>query len=91
MSARLVLVEVEFHLRLSNDSRDVRPVLVAITKDWHRPGGPALAPIHPPHTAKVHVGDLPGQARQRLDALYQDLLQLTRGSCGPFHFSSIAP
>jgi uncharacterized protein YfdQ (DUF2303 family) len=87
----LVLVEVEFHLRLSNDARDVRPVLVAITKDRHRPGRPALAPLHPPHATDMNVSHLTSHPGQRLDALDQDLLQLACGSCGLFHFSSIAP
>jgi hypothetical protein len=86
-----VLVEVEFHLRLPDDARDVGPVLIAVAKDRHRPGRTALAPIHPPHSAEVYVRDLPSQAGQRLDALNQDLLQLARASCGLFHFSSIAP
>lgn len=86
-----VLLEVELHLRLLDDACDVRAVLVAIAKDRHRPRGPALTPIHPAHAADVHVRDLASQTRQGLNALHQDLLQLSGSSICLFHFSSIAP
>jgi len=84
-----ILVEVEFHLRLLDDARNVGPVLIAVAKDRNRPRRAALASIHPSHAAEVHVGDLPAQARERLDALDQDLLQLVGGACRSSHATSI--
>ncbi|SEF28420.1 hypothetical protein ABL840_26980 [Variovorax sp. NFACC27] len=85
-----ILLEVELHLRLPDDAGNVWTVLVAIAKDRHRPRRAAFAPIHPPHAADMHVGDLTCQAWQRLNALNQDLLQLAGGSTCLFHYSSIA-
>ena len=85
-----VRFEVEFHLSLPDHPRNGGCVQVAVPKDRHRPVGASLSPVHPPHAAQVHVSDLAGHARQRFDALDQDLLQLAGGAGGLSHLSSIA-
>ncbi len=78
-------VEVEFHLRLPNHTRDVGAVLVAAAQHGNGPVRTAYPTIHPTHAAEVHIGYQAGHTRQSLNALEQQLAQLRGGPCRLSH------
>lgn len=84
-------VEVVFHLRLPNHARDVGAVLIPAAQHGHGPVRAAYPAVYPAHAAEVNVGFQTGQARQRLDALDEQLAELRRSASWFCHFSSISP
>lgn len=80
-----ILLEVELHLRLTDDPRHVGTVLIPAPEHRHSPRRATYPPIYPPHAAEVNVGFQTGQTRQRLDALDQQLAELHGSACGLSH------
>lgn len=78
-------VEVVFHLRLPDHARDVRAVLVTAAQHGNGPVRAAYPAIHPAHAAEVDIGFQPGQTRQGLDALDEQLTKLRGGACRLSH------
>lgn len=60
-------VQVLFHLRLPDHTRDVGAVLIPTAQHGLSPVRAAYPTIHPAHAAEADVGFQIGQARQHLD------------------------
>ncbi len=78
---RSILLEVELHLRLTDDPRHVGAVLIPAPEHRHSPRRATYPAIYPSHAAEVNVGFQTGQTRQRLDALDQQLAKLRGSAC----------
>ncbi|CAA2106125.1 hypothetical protein VVAX_03593 [Variovorax paradoxus] len=82
---RASILEVELPLQRADDLSDVGAVRATVGHDSHRPVGAAFIWRYSDDAASVNVGLLASKAGERLNALYQHLLQLLGGSGGLSH------